>query len=99
MTCPAKHTVPQIPEEDWCCPKCGKPAIDKKTQTNGWVIDEPDPEALDDCNALHDKDMLFCYACDYGMSGKSYAKHYAKKKSLVTCPHCKGTGVVKGSTK
>jgi hypothetical protein len=86
--CAAKHAVPQIPDSEWLCPKCGV------SPEGGFVIDESDETSDDDCPLLHGMDSIIC-SCGFGTSGKKLAQDYAKKKGLVRCEHCKGAGMVK----
>jgi hypothetical protein len=90
--CKAKHTNPQIPDEEFYCPNCGKYPDD-----GGLCIDDPDPDSLDDCPLLHTNDVLRCYHCDYECMGDDLAdlaRRYKRKNKLVTCPCCNGKGVV-----
>lgn len=94
MNCGAKHTKPQIPDDDWKCPKCG---ISVDHPSGGFVVEESAEASDDDCPQLHDEDGVCCNNCGYGASGKTFARLYAKRASLVPCAHCKGSGFVKGS--
>lgn len=89
VSCGVKHTRPQIPDADWLCPKCG---IGAEHKSGGFVIEDP---ASEECSQLHDDDGIYCSNCGFGASGKSFARLYAKAKSLVPCEHCHGTGLVK----
>lgn len=89
--CPAKHTKPQIPDEDFKCPKCG---TTPDTEEHQFYIQEPSEQADPNCPLLHDADGLGCDKCNYGVSGKRFAAVYAKQQRLVSCEHCKGTGLV-----
>lgn len=97
--CTRKHTVYQVPEEDWACPKCGALATDE----SGFIIDTIwDDEMLEedvDCVLLHVDDTLRCFVCGYEVSGKRYALHKQKEANAVVCPTCKGKGVVPGPGK
>lgn len=92
--CGAKHAKPQIPDEEWKCPKCD---ITADHETGGFVIEDPDGEASPECPLLHDHDGVCCSNCGYGASGKSLAKLVAKRRNLVPCGSCKGTGFVVGA--
>lgn len=88
MNCPATHTVPDIPIEDWKCPECGA------KNHEGFLIAESDPKAGDECEALHNKDEIRCYQCKFTATGEHYANWHRKQKKLVVCPCCDGTGVM-----
>jgi DNA-directed RNA polymerase subunit RPC12/RpoP len=92
MTCGAKHTKTQIPDEDWKCPKCGVGA----DADRAFIIQDSDAASSDDCPLLHEADELGCDNCGFGSTGKAFAGRYAKKAGLLRCEHCKGTGMVKG---
>lgn len=85
--CCAKHTAFQPTEAQWCCPKCG-------ADPEFFYIDASDASAHDECNQLHDKDSVLCNRCGGGWTGKALAAILAKRLRLVTCPTCKGRGVV-----
>lgn len=94
--CTAKHTKYQPTEEEFRCPVCKKGPRD-----DGLVVDEPAEGGME-CDLLHEEDYLCCYREDCrfeGTSGKRFAAAVAKKKNLVTCPTCKGSGHVQGATK
>lgn len=88
--CEAKHTAYEPSETEWKCPKCAAPGGD-------FAIDEPAEGASNECERLHNKDFLHCYKCGYTVTGSRFAGAIAKAKNLVTCPTCKGHGVVDGS--
>lgn len=92
MACTEKAARPQVPDEEFKCPKCGAPA-------GTFVIE--DSECFDSrCLLLHESDLLVCYECRYETTGKALALRYKKQADLVTCPCCKGKGVVvKGAEK
>lgn len=91
--CSHKHANPPIPDEDWKCPKCGRTAEDA---TGGFVIGDP-VEGTNDCERLHEEDGVYCYGCDYATSGKAFARAVAKRRNLVKCEACKGSGFVEAS--
>jgi prepilin-type N-terminal cleavage/methylation domain-containing protein len=97
IICPVKHTVPQIPDDEWKCPKCGAGVDYKNPDTGhveqGFIIQEP-AEGSIDCPMLHEADEVGCDHCGWGASGKKLAAMYAKAKDLVPCPCCKGKGMV-----
>lgn len=93
--CHAKHTKPQIPDKDWHCLQCGAGIDDK----GPFEIEESDERAADDCPLLHEQDSVVCRSCGIFRTGKQIAAAYAKKKNLVPCPGCKGTGYVKKGEK
>lgn len=91
--CTLKHTKYQPTPEEFHCPKCEAPAGDFCVEGSGNY----------DCPLLHDDDELACYGkngdgckAQYGTDGKTLARNIAKKKNLVKCEHCKGSGYVKG---
>lgn len=87
MRCNAKHTKYQPRTREWRCPECGDGA-------DSFIIEESDDVSHDDCHKLHENDFLRC-DCGYTASGKDYAALLARKKGLIKCPHCKGTGLIK----
>jgi len=86
MTCTAKHTKyqPQTPDE-WVCPKCG---------SLGMVIEELDPKAAPDCEKIHELDVIQCPDCGHDGYGKHVTNLMMRIANLVTCPCCRGRGVV-----
>ncbi len=89
-TCDVKHTRYQPTLSEWKCPGCG-------SGNEFFYIDEPASSSGEACELLHDDDVLVCFKCkdrDY-ISGKRFAASIAKKKNLVPCPKCHGTGMVK----
>ena len=99
MTCEVKHVKVEITNEDWKCPKCGAHANCNRpdgTEAQGFVIDSSPDEADENCWLTHEKDELHCYECDYSTSGKKMTDLYIKQKGMVTCPTCRGKGVVDG---
>jgi len=89
--CTAKHTKYQPTDDEWKCPQCG--------WAEHFYIQEPAEFSSDDCGQLHVNDELGCDNCGYGISGKAFASRLQKQKNLVTCPCCKGTGLVKKGSK
>lgn len=84
-----EHVKVPIPEKDWKCPKCGVGV--EAEDSEGWVIYDC---VNYDCEFLHDSDTLVCGQCGHGMTGEEYSRWYAKKKSAVKCPCCRGEGTV-----
>jgi predicted nucleic acid-binding Zn ribbon protein len=83
MKCEAKHLA-DMPNEEFNCPKCGaKVGIFH-------VEDSHD----DECERLVASDTVICDECGYGTTAGRYVRQWMEAKSLVTCPHCKGRGVV-----
>ena len=93
LKCPAKHTIPQVPISEYTCPECGSTA-----ESGDFCIDYYDdtmlPLPFDDCELLHNGDVILCSGCGAGFSGKEFAKLYAEKAGMTKCPHCNGTGMV-----
>jgi hypothetical protein len=93
MSCEAKHTKYQPTGEEFRCPRC-------RAESGDFYIDDgPNVE----CELLHDEDRLVCLGKDsggcpseYETSGRAFAAALVKKKNLVPCSHCKGTGYEKG---
>lgn len=90
VTCHAKHTTYQPPDDKWRCPKCGN---DTKAGAD-FYIEEGAEDANPNCELLHAKDYLICNACAWGGTGASVAKSLASQDHRETCPHCKGAGTV-----
>ena len=86
--CTAKHTRYQPTEAEWLCPKC-------KANNESFWTEEPDGEASDTCDKLHEKDEIYCYKCNWAGSGKTFTKKLQDAQGLVKCECCKGTGLVK----
>ena len=91
MICDAKHTAFQPTDEQWVCPKCG----DKEN----FYIDEPDQEANEECDKLHNNDEVRCDKCGFGASGKTVASKLQKLHHREVCPTCKGAGTIPLRTK
>lgn len=85
MQCNSRHTKYQPTDEEWKCPKCGR-------GNESFWIDEEFGE--DGCDKLHDDDTIRCFQCGYDTTGKAFAASIQLKKNLVTCPCCKGSGLV-----
>lgn len=106
MICSVKHAKPNVPMEDWKCPKCGTGTTYLVRKYNpetksyyedleqGFVVEES-AEGAWECELLHEEDELYCFCCNTATSGKKYAAWYRKQKDLIPCPHCKGTGLIK----
>lgn len=94
MTCTAKHTKYQPPDEAWKCSGCARGPQDNPP---GIVVDNPDENAAADCPLLHEYDEMRCYSCEYCCSGAAFARRLQKAASMVPCEHCKGSGLVKRS--
>lgn len=90
FVCTTRHTKFQPTTAQWICPKCSTPPPD------GLVVD--DGESFD-CEMLHETDYLLCYKCKYETNGKSFAAALQKKENMVTCPCCKGVGLVRRQAK
>jgi DNA-directed RNA polymerase subunit RPC12/RpoP len=90
--CMAKHTKYQPTDEEWKCPKCG-------SDNEHFYIEGFTEGSDDDCDLLHDKDEIGCDNCGHGISGKLFASRLQRKHNLITCPHCKGKGLIKDISK
>jgi len=96
MDCKAKHTKFQPNAEEWACPKCGaKPT----THELGCIIEDAAEGADDGCDLLHARDTVLCYSCGTGWWGSRFASALAKKRNMIPCPCCKGSGVVQKEDK
>lgn len=86
IVCHEMHSAAEIPEADWRCPKCKSEdfALDGEFGAEG-------------CNRLHLRDYAHCIDCGHGASVRKLVRDYMRKARLVTCPHCKGRGVVEES--
>ena len=83
--CTNKHTRYQPSNEEWLCPECGA------DNNHFWIEDTPNG----DCELIHVDDLIVCSKCGLEKSGNEVIQMMIKKKSLVTCPCCKGKGMVK----
>jgi len=90
MTCTAKHTKYQVPNDQWRCPKCGAGA-----ELGLFCIWDADETSEEYCELLHDGDFLQC-DCGYQTHGAQFSKLARKKAGVATCPTCKGKGVIQG---
>jgi hypothetical protein len=98
MACTAKHTKyqPVMPDE-WRCPRCGAGSEIRGPEGerhDGFLVQDADETAADDCDLNHDGDNLGCNRCEFGCSGAAFARRLQKAKNLVPCSHCKGSGLV-----
>ena len=92
MSCPAKHTKYQPTMEEFRCPRCGAGPEDK----DPFYIQDGAEGSDEDCELLHNQDALGCNRCEYGCLGQTLAAQIVKRKNLVPCSCCKGTGLVIG---
>lgn len=88
MNCTAKHTKYDPSGAEWACPKCGANA------DQGFLIEEPAETAGERCEKLHDDDVIYCEKCDYTTTGKKFSAFIIKQRNLITCPCCKGKGLI-----
>lgn len=84
MICERKH-LPEIPDADFKCPRCGAPCGDFHIE-EGHLDNE--------CEKLAASDYLMCDKCSHGETAGVFYRRWMKAKSMITCPHCKGKGVV-----
>ena len=83
-TCDAKH-LPDVPDAEFVCPECGAKAGE-------WHISVAHD---DDCDRMTVDDWCVCSMCRHTETAGTWVRRWRKTRSLVTCPHCKGAGVVK----
>lgn len=89
MACEGKHIKNPIPEDGWKCPKCGAGG------DYFAIWDSIYPE----CELDHPDDIASCEKCGYSASMETVTRNYWKKQSMVKCPHCNGTGLIKEEKK
>ena len=89
MECNVKHTPYQPTDAEWICPKC-------KVDVNSFYIQDSENH---DCAKLHINDELGCTNCGYYITGKQFANMLQKRKNLISCPHCHGTGLIQKESK
>lgn len=87
MTCDVKHTKYQPKGEEYNCPKCG---------SSEFFCYESESN---DCEKLHNSDILICEVCRHEETGSSFARKLFKKLNLVVCQHCNGKGMVESAEK
>jgi hypothetical protein len=85
MPCEAKHTKYQPTNDEWHCPNCGG-------DNDVFWIEEN--FGSDDCDLLHNEDVAVCVSCGLTVTGKVFASKLQKKHALVSCPCCKGKGLI-----
>jgi hypothetical protein len=83
------NTLVYIPDEHWVCPKCGAGFEDG----NG-LMDDLDERETGKTNTYFYDQQLFCWSCNRKTSAGALFRAAVRKEWLVTCPHCKGTGLV-----
>ena len=103
----ATRKIVRIPDTEWHCPKCGAGyefKDDAGDLQEGLIVEAddfdaatgPDPKDLD----LFYADLqVACYHCEWGGTTGAIARSVAKKKGLVPCPCCKGSGWAKQEKK
>lgn len=84
MFCKYDHTDYQPLDEDWKCPRCG----------SGVEQFFCDATVNENCPKLHLDDEIVCNRCDVLWPGEELAKAMMGAGNLMTCPTCKGKGVV-----
>ena len=87
VSCRAKHTKYQPPEDAWRCPVCDATSED-------FTIECSADSSSDDCTMLHAGDELFCANCEKYWSGAKAATLMQRKANVdvVKCEACKGHG-------
>jgi hypothetical protein len=82
-------TAKETDENEWFCPQCGTSG----SETNfDFYVEES--YGKEDCELLHEDDYIVCTKCGYETTGKKFVTQLLKRKNEVTCPCCKGRGVV-----
>ena len=79
---------PRICEKHWRCPECGTGPqyVDEFGQTRtGFIIE--------------DADYVVCNVCKSTWTYRGVERAICAKHNRVTCPHCKGSGMVQGPAK
>jgi hypothetical protein len=82
------HIENPIPDDEWACPSCGS--------KDEFYIDEVYDCGNPECDKTHAQDVVVCYHCNNSWSLQTIINKWAKKKAMVKCPCCKGTGWVEG---
>jgi uncharacterized protein YbaR (Trm112 family) len=85
--CEAKHVKYEPGKDEWACPKCGEVEL---FYVDVNVEDETDEE----CELLHEADLIVCDKCTKTITGKAFSALLVKKNNMVVCPCCKGKGYV-----
>jgi hypothetical protein len=94
------RVVVEIPDEEWKCPRCGT-GPDNTTASGGGLVLECDGIEFPD-QWLDPNGDVSCYGkkkddievCGWGGSVMDVFKAAIRRKDMVTCPCCKGEGVV-----
>lgn len=89
MICKGKHVKYEPTEAEWLCPNCG--AAEGDFCLSAYDVDE---NADEECELLHETDLIECVRCHKSIRGKALSAFVVKKNSLVQCPCCKGKGYV-----
>lgn len=82
------HIENPIPYTDWRCPKCG--------ERESFYVDEVYDCGIQNCERFHEGDIVVCCNCGGSWTLKEIIKMWSKKNNMVRCPHCNGTGWIKG---
>ena len=83
LECKRKHTIFNPSDEEWRCPNCGN--------IDDFILEDP---FSTDCELLHKDDVISCNGCGCSYTGKQFCDILLKRKNLIPCPHCKGTGLI-----
>jgi len=83
IKCIVKHAAYQPTNEEWSCPKCGK-------YSESFWIEESSADG--ECPLLHNTDIIVCFRCGYGTSGKNFAARLQKSKKSCPVPMLQGKG-------
>lgn len=83
--------------DNFQCPKCGTSSEKGMfyIDTTFCPLDNRDP-VLCMCEVIHAEDYCVCENCGWDGSARSVYNATKKRKNFVSCPTCKGKGVVKG---
>jgi len=94
------RVVVEIPDKDWKCPHCGT-GTDAADGRGGLILEADGIEFPGEW--LDPNGEVFCYGyrsddsfekCDWAGSVIDVFKAAMRRKDMVTCPCCKGEGVV-----
>jgi len=84
----SKKILIPIPDEEWICPECGSHDI---------FVDPTEEHDADDESGdiFWDTDAVICPSCNRDWNLASFIRRWLKKKNMVKCQCCNGTGLVR----